>query len=183
MAHIEIPSNVRRTLQISVVLMAISTFAIIILGIGLLSINQQNKSLESFMKNAVNVQPNFEQSLVIYTEKTKNIITYLLGLRPDEEKDYVQFISDIESIGRQLGLDVDVQSLEAEKLAKGEFIFYELSFMGNLNDMKELLKKIEEQNYYVGVERVEYRDISLLIEENSDKSKNIDLIIKLFIKP
>lgn len=182
MAHTEIPNNLRRTLQIAALLMLVSTFAIIALGMGFLKVHTETKSLESFLKNAVNVQPNFEQSLMVYTETTKDVSSYLLELRPDEEKDYVQFISDIEGIGHDLKLNIDVQSLESKAAGKKDFMLYNVSFLGSLDSLKILLKKLEAQDYYVGIERIDYRDLSLLNMDNSEKSQNIDVIVKLFIK-
>ncbi len=186
MAHLQIPSSVNRILKISVILMFISTVTILVIGFSILGVNNDVKGLNSFLNNAANVQPNFEKSLIMYTERTSGIINYLLELRPNSEEGYVQFISDIEDLGEKLEIDINLQSLGGTKdlgeQADMDFILYEIRFLGSIQDMENFLAAIETLDYFVAVDNIEYRDLKLVLEESVSNSKNIRLILKLFVK-
>ncbi len=76
------PEILKRILALSLVLTVIGTVATFVMGATSLSANNDIKTNEYFISVAKDIQPNFEDSLVLYTGETQKIIDFLLDLRP-----------------------------------------------------------------------------------------------------
>jgi Tfp pilus assembly protein PilO len=161
------------------VLILLSSFIVILLGASAAKINNDIKKMKVFLANAEGVQPNFEKSLEIYTQKTEETIQYLLKLRPGTKEEYVEFISRVENIGEKLSLDIDLQSI-----VDGEdknTIGYSISFYGSFENLKNFLTELESLPYYIKIGNIEYRNPKFLDEEEKEVS-NINLETQLYIK-
>jgi len=116
MEQIQITDGIKRILSVSFILILISTFVIVFMGYSLKSIHRDIRHLDKFLINSKDIQTNFEQSLMIYTERTQKITNYLFSLRPDSEEKYIKFISDVEDLGQKLNLDLNMQFINNIKL-------------------------------------------------------------------
>ncbi len=136
MAFTQIPNSLRRILNMSSLLIFVSTFAIFFMGNSLSRVHDNIKYLDKFLVEARDVQPNFEESLTLYTEKTEGIIKNIAATRPVTEKELVQFISTVEGIGQKLDLQIDLQSFGnavfTETAGEQKSIQYKVSFYGGL---------------------------------------------------
>jgi len=186
MAQIETPTSLKRVLATSLVLISLTTFTALIMGTGLSGINKDIKLLNSFLAEAENIQPNFEQSLLMYTDKTKDIIKYLLELRPDSEKELVRFISDIEEVAQDLSLQIDLESIAkssafADEEEEKDAIGYNISLYGNIQNLEDFLSQLEALEYFIGIEEISYKNTKYLVDEELEK-ENLKIRIKLYIK-
>lgn len=181
----QIPDKLKRAIKVSLLLSAISSFIVFSIGWGTMKMNTDIKVLSRFLVNAENAQPNFEKSLILYTEKTKDIIVYLLQLRPGKKEEYVNFISQIEKIGQDLNLNLNLESVTTSKseiTAEGEdTIDYNMSFYGSETDVITLLRKLEQLPYFVKIDEIGYKDIKKLSDEEK-KLPNVFIRIRLYIK-
>ena len=183
MAQIQQPSILKRILSISLVFIIISTFIIFLLGKSASGINQDIKGISKFLSLGEEIKPNFEQSLMMYTENTQYIIDYLLELRPDSEEEYITFISEIENIAQKLSLNIDMQSIENfnSDEAESNILDYSINFYGGADDMINFLGELEDLNYFIKVRDIDYKNIEFL-DEASLKKENINMKIKLYTK-
>lgn len=181
MEQLLITNGTKRTLSLSFILTLISTFTVIFIGTALIHVNNEVKQLNAFLTNTKDIQPNFERSLQLYTESTQEIIDYLLSLRPDSEEDFIDFISDIESLEQKLNLTLNLQSNEAS-VAGTATLDYSISFYGNLTDLKDLLSELETLPYYIKIDKINFIDLAFITEKEEKQNGNISLIIKLFIR-
>lgn len=185
MAEIQIPTKLQRILQISLILIFISTVTVFFIGGSLRRVQKDTSSLRYFLENTQNAQINFEKSLEIYTDRTKEIIDYILELRPETEEEYVQFISQIEQIGTNLGINIELESItdnstEAAVSAQNS-LDYNISFYGTIINLKTFLLELENLDYFIKVEKISYSNASFLTTDEQ-KRPNITLTIKLYIK-
>lgn len=182
----QIPDSLKRILKISLILTFVSAFTIFVIGFSAQSVHNEIKGLNRFLKDAANVQPNFEKSLLLYTEKTKDITEFLLKLRPQTESDFVQFISEVENIGQNLKLQLNMDSLEntmdSPDPSKFKLISYSVAFYGEFDDLIKFLYELEELNYFLKVEDVEFKNLKYVDNLDDKKDENIKLKINLFIK-
>lgn len=189
----ESPGILKRILMLSLVLTIIGTVTTFVMGITSLATNNDVKNDEYFISVAKDVQPNFEDSLVLYTGETQKIIDFLLGLRPASEEGYITFLTALEDLGNKLSLHLDIKSIssvsESEKKAAKEpskTLEYGVSFYGSLKNLKSLLKGIAELPYYVKVAEARYSDPNGNGDgdgdENGHKLQNTYVRIKLYVK-
>lgn len=188
MVQVQLPNKVERIIKICALLMLMGTFAIIVIGSALIKVQYENVRLEQFLSVGKTTHIDFENSLIMYTEKTRDTITYLLGLRPNNEEEVINFISEIERIGQDTYLDIELAAMEeliktkGKKTAKSEdTISYKISFFGSIDDLNEFLSRIEALPYFVRIENAQYRDISNL-EESDYSEPNVTIIIRLYVK-
>lgn len=186
MAQSQIPNAVQRILIISFVLIFISTVVVLFVGRSVTTLHREIAQLETFLANAANVQPNFEQSLIIYTTNTQPVIDYLLALRPASEEDYIAFIAAIEAIEQKLHVKVNLQSIAQGKdtiiKADQKTLDYKVNFYGNTDMLIAFLKELEALPYYIKVADVYYADSSSLSASAAQTETNITMTIKLYIK-
>jgi len=191
----ESPGILKRILALSLILTVIGTVTTFVMGITSLATNNDIKSNEYFISVAKDVQPNFEDSLVLYTGETQKIIDFLLSLRPASEEGYITFLTALEELGNKLSLHLDIKSIssisETEKKAAKEpskTLEYGISFYGSLKNLKSLLKGIVELPYYVKVAEVRYSDPNgngdgdENGDDNGHKLQNTYVRIKLYVK-
>ena len=182
MAQAQMPISIKRIVTITLVLIFISTFTVVVLGISMKSVSKEVKELEVFMEEAKTTQPNFEKSLEIYTDQTEVMINYLLDLRPSEEAEYVEFISQIEDIGDDLSINLNLQSVRFSKEEDDGTLNYMISFQGGIIDLENFLTELEELAYFIKVKEIDYRSPKDIPEEEIEKAKNIEIKIGLFTK-
>lgn len=179
-----LPRNLSRIIGISTILIFISTFIVFLVGTSLKNTNEEIKKLSAFLANSENIQVNFEQSLILYTESTEKIIKYLLSLRPNSEEKYINFISEIETISEKLTLNLNLKSseqIEDKKNPKEKVLNYQITFFGKQSDLKAFITEIEKLPYFIKIEKIDYRNPSFM-EGAEMKYGNITLQIKLYIK-
>jgi len=184
-----IPLN--RTLKglsrVSMVLTLLSAFVVIFIGWTTLSIHRENMITEQFLINAKDVKPNFENSLQIYTENTEDAIAFVHSLRPDDEIDYINFISTLEDLGHLYGLNLGLSTIESSVLDAADVsntLNYKVDFYGGLNEVNAFLYGLEELPYYIRIGKLEYSSLSYLSESDSDEKglPNVSLTLKLYVK-
>lgn len=178
----------KRILATSTILVVLATVAALSMGYSSLSINREIKEHEYFISVAKEVQPNFEDSLSLYTGDTQEIIEFLLSLRPDSEEDYITFITTLEGLGDDLSLDLDVSSVEASKSlsqanteASG-VLEYDVSFYGSFKNLQSFVESLDELPYYVKVSNIKYSDPNGSVDDKNRQLPNVTVKIKLYIK-
>lgn len=186
MRHRTLPNWLKRVLMTSMVLIFLSTFTVVVLGRAVKDMHREIQALSTFLVNAETVQPNFERSLAIYTDATKEVTDYVLSLRPENETEYITFISEVEGIGQDLSLNLDLNSVQQSVDDEGDStgsntLDYEVRFYGSMDNLKEFLREIEDIPYFVKVEEISYRNLSQLSEDEIGR-ENINLKIKLYVK-
>ncbi len=181
----EISNRTKRIFKMSAILILISSFIVIIIGYSSSKINYDIKTLNAFLEGTENLQSNFEQSLKLYTESTQTSIEHADSLRPVEESEYINFISEVENIGTTLNLDLNLRSTELgepENSTKGNTLDYELTFYGDETDITTFLEELENLPYYIKVYSIEYYDLNYTENENLKLSPNIEINIRLYVK-
>lgn len=188
MVQIQLPNSVNRILKVCLLLIGIATFVVIVIGISLVKTQNENKRIEKFLEVGKDVHVDFEHSLIMYTEKTRDTIEYLLKLRPSSDEEVIEFISKVEQIGQENYLKITLETygeLIKPKETKGKqdtgTISYKISFFGSIDDLNKFMKEIEALPYFVRFENVSFRDLAF-IEKTQDTAPNISMIIKLYIK-
>lgn len=182
----ELPISLIRVLKISVILIFISAFTVIAFGIAANNTNEDIKKINKYLHNAQNIQSNFEQSLIMYTETTKDIIGFLLSVRPQNEDSYIKFISQIEEIADKLSLDIELKSEQEQvkkekETLKEKSINYNLSFLGSFDNLSSFLAELDDLPYYIKITNMNFRD-PRFIDMEEENVKNININLKLFIK-
>lgn len=155
-----------------------------VIGYSTRAIHNENKLLEQFMENAKGVQPNFESSLQIYTENTESAIAFVHNLRPDDELDYIQFISDLENLGQSLGLDLSLVSNEGASgvdATGSNALGYRVQFYGSYDQLHEFMMGLEALPYYLRIDSLDYAALSSLDEMQLEKP-NVSLILRLYVE-
>ncbi len=172
------PENTKRILSITFILILISTFVLVVVGSSAKSVYKDIKKLDHFVSNSEGLQVNFEESLRIYTERTKVITDYLLSLRPEKEQQYIKFISDVEELGRVSGLNLNLQSTESTPKA----LDYTLTFDAGLNKMNDFIRNLEKLPYLILIEDIDYTNPVLYTTNRGSGDGNVKIKIKLYIK-
>lgn len=188
MAQVQLPINLIRILRICLILSIVGAFAAIVLGTSLIATNTENKITQKFLEISKNAHVNFEESLVAYTETTRETIDYLFKLRPRKEEDVINFISQIEKTGQELFLNLKLETYKDPLVAKkgskvkvDEAITYKLSFFGSSTNLHDFLSKLESLPYFIKVNDINFKDPNYL-EKTQDMQPNVNLTIKLYIK-
>ncbi len=176
-------SKLSRVFHICLILMMFFFVTSVVLGSSNKRLAFDNEVLEIYLKNAVDVKPNFEESLNLYTQGTEDSITYVQTLRPDSESEYIEFISSVEAIGQNLSLSVDLISLESPKPDNlGSVLRYQVEFFGNENDLNDFLKELEALPYYIRVEELQFKSLALADSSLERLSPNSVLTIQLYVR-
>ncbi|MFA6528252.1 MAG: hypothetical protein WCT46_01800 [Candidatus Gracilibacteria bacterium] len=179
------PNNVtKRVFKVTSVLMFISAFVVIIIGYSLTGTNTDIKKLNEFLSETENLQSNFEQSLQLYTEGAEESMNFVASLRPENDIQYIQFISEVESLAEELAIDIDLESVEAEiePSSKGNTLAYEINFYGNRDDLTDFLSGLEQMQYFIKIYEISYTNTELLTEEDTVGTPNVSIKIKLYVK-
>lgn len=182
MAQVQVPNSLHRIMTVSAILIFIGAFTVVFLSVLMKGLNSEVKGLENYMEEAKTTQPNFEKSLEIYTDQTEIVINYLLGLRPSKEAEYVDFISQIEDIGHDLSLNLDLESIRFSKEEDDGTLNYMITFQGGMIDLEDFLTELEALPYYIRVKEIDYRSPKNLSEDELEKAENIKIKIGLFTK-
>lgn len=177
----------KKIISTCLALIFLSTAAVIVIGFSIKSINTEKSQLQMFLTNQDDVKINFEKSLEIYTGETKEAVFILLELRPETEGELVRVISEIEKIGQDLRINIDLKSMESmfqksEDTMEIDYIEYSVSFYGTMNDLQNLLRELEQLLNYTQVEDIEFEETKFLDPEQLDENPNIKIRLKLYIK-
>lgn len=197
---------IKRILSVCLILVSLGAVAAFAMGYTSLSINREIKENENYIAVAKEIQPNFEESLSLYTGETQKIIEYLLRLRPASEEDYVTFLTALEGLGNKLKLKLDIKSLELGPVnpkatpEPSNSLDYDISFYGSFKNLLAFAEELEKLPYYVKVANIRFTDPNGDSEDStgesessagggsssgSSKSKhlpNLNLKIKLYVK-
>jgi hypothetical protein len=173
-----ITENTKRIISTTFILILISSFVLIVISASMRSVNKDIKKLDYFLSNAEGIQVNFEESLRIYTDRTKTITDYLLSLRPENEQQYIKFISDVEKLGQDLSIDLTLQSSEQTP----KTLSYIVSFEANYSKMKEFLDALEKLPYFIQIGEIDFTNPVFYTNSRTVADGNIKLKIKLYIK-
>lgn len=181
-----IPYSIKRLLTLSAILIFIGTFTIVVFGQSIKKNNQEIKTLNTFLASAGNLQTNFERSLQLYVEETREITKFLLSIRPATEERYIQFISTIEQIGKDLFLDLNLQYIQPPKDAKeaidNKTLDYQISFLGTNTELMKFLAELEKLPSYVKIQKIDFSNPALITKEEILQNGNINITISVFIK-
>lgn len=167
-----------RILNVCFVLTMISTLAIWVLSYSLNQVQQENKKITSFVNSAGELSSNFEQSLQMYTENTQEAIAFIDTIRPNNENEYIAFITELETLGQDLNLDVDVETLSSTK----DVLQFSVDFYGSKRNLIDFLEAIEELTHYVRVDEFSLTELPTEITTARNASPNIKLTLSLYVK-
>lgn len=189
MVQAQLPNSLKRILKINLILMIIGTFAVVVLGTALVKTENDNKKIMKFLEIAKNTHVNFEDSLVVYTEKTRNIIDYLSKLRPSNEAEFVNFISEIEKIEQNLELNMKLETIQEsptdnkkmKSKEKEDVIIYNISFFGSSTDLQNFLSKLENLPCFIKIYNINFKNLNYA-EQSDNTPPNVNITIKLYIK-
>ncbi len=175
-----------RVLNFSILVMIVSAFIVFVAGYSLSKIHRNNQELEQFLDLTKDIQPNFEQSLELYTENAEDAIGFVQELRPEREEDYVVFIQNVEQLAQELRVKVDLQSLgdevKKDPSTKENVLEYRVGFYGGFSSLTRFLEGLEDLPYYIRVTSFDYQNLNY-IEKNEDREvPNITLILQLYVK-
>jgi hypothetical protein len=180
MTQVQMPSSLRRILMITLSLMIVSTAVVVAIGESTQSMYSDISQLNLFLENSEEIQPDFERSLEIYTEETKQTKDFLSKLRPYTEEELVVAISSIEAVGRKLFLNISLRSIEAES-EENDSIGYQISFYGTKTDLQNFLKELEKLLLYIRVEEINFKEVKFLNDQELIE-ENTHIKIKLYTK-
>jgi len=181
----ELSNQTKRIFKMSAIFILISSIIVLVMGYSSSKINYDIKTLNVFLEKTQNLQVNFEESLKLYTESTQSSIDHATSLRPDEESEYITFISEVENIGTNLNLDLTLRSTqisEPENSTKGNTLDYELTFYGDETDAITFMQELENLPYFIKIYSVEYYDLNSSENENLKLIPNIKINIRLYVK-
>lgn len=175
--------SIKRVINFSLLMIILGSFSIFLVGSSSLAIKSDIDKGESFIKTAEEMRPNFEDSLLLYTGNTQKIIDFLLKLRPRTEEDFIAFITSLETVGRELSLNLEIKTVESKDKAKDR-IAYNISFYGSLEDLKSFVKALDGIPYYVKISNLKYTNP--IVEDGNDdtsmKTPNVLIELQLFTK-
>lgn len=174
----QISEGAKRVLSITFVLIFISSFIVIVVGNSVKHVHADINRLNHFLENAEGLQANFEQSLQMYTERTKEITDYLLLLRPENEQQYIRFISDIEELGKMFDGPIALQSTGEEE----NHLNYNISFESTFAQMESFIEKILDLPYFIRITDISFTSPQLYVNQRGENGGNVNLKIQLYIK-
>jgi len=163
-------------------MMVLASFVVAVIGYSTSMVRAEVKTLNAFLIAAEDVQPNFEESLRLYTENTELAIGFVHSLRPSSKAEYIEFISAVESIGQSLNLSLDLESLSDASNVAGETLDYKVDFFGGEKDLDEFLKALEALPYYIRIDKISFRTIEFALSGHDADLPNISLNLKLYVK-
>lgn len=180
---VQLPNNQKQICKISSVFIFLATFIVVTISAAITGVRTEVKILSTYLANAASIQPNYEQSLHLYTNQTETIIEYLLSLRPKNKEQFVKFINAIEAIGEEDKLNLEINSIKGEapdpKKPPEKALYYQISFYGTDRDLINFLNRMQTLDYYVNAYDIRYRNPNLAGEKGNP---NVNLKIKLYIK-
>lgn len=162
----------------------ITSFILVVTGFSARGIHEEIKVLELFMKNSEGVQSNFESSLKIYTENTEDAISFVHQLRPDDELEYIEFISQLESLGQSLGLNLELSSnatASGVDATGSNSLVYDVQFYGSYDQLMEFMKGLERMPYYMRVDSFDYAKLSTQTGDELERP-NVSLSLRLYVE-
>lgn len=154
----------RRILSVCLILISLGAITAFAMGYTSLSINREIKENENYIAVAKEIQPNFEESLSLYTGETQKIIEYLLRLRPASEEDYITFLTALEGLGNKLKLKLDIKSLESGPVnpkatpEPSNSLDYDISFYGSFKNLLAFVEELEKFPYYIKIANMRFMD-------------------------
>ncbi len=165
----------RPTLLLSFIAMFVS----IVLSFSLHKIHHDNDHLARFLAKSASLQSDFEQSLKIYTESIESTMQFVDTIRPDTDPEYINFIGVVESLGHNMGLNVELES----QTATAETLSFSASFYGSKDKLIEFISGFEALPYYIRIQTLSFRDTSLVpISDTTSSASNIQLTFLLYVK-
>lgn len=163
----------------TLILSFLGMFITVALGISLHTIHHENNHLSTFVAKSATLQSDFEQSLKIYTENIESTMKFVDTLRPDTDNEYINFIGVVESLGHNMGLNIELESQDST----AETLSFSASFYGTKEKLIEFLSGLEAMPYYIRIETLSYRDLSLQsASDKEDSMSNIQLTFVLYVK-
>lgn len=163
----------------TLILSFLAMFITVALSISLHGIHHENNHLSTFIAKSSTLQSDFEQSLKIYTENIESTMKFVDTLRPDTDNEYINFIGVVESLGHNMGLNVELESQDST----AETLSFSASFYGSKNKLIEFISGLESLPYYIRIETLSYRDLSILAtSDKEDSTSNIQLTFLLYVK-
>jgi len=103
-------------------------------------------------------------------------------------QEYIVFLTDLEDLGKSLSLNLDIKSVESslglfgtKTVEPSNTLGYSLNFYGSFSDLEALLDGLVDMPYYIKVEKISYESLASQ-EESKNKTTNINVIIKLYVK-
>lgn len=168
----------------AMLLILVGTFATLVLGQAVRNTHRDIKTLQAFMVSAENVQPNFERSLTVYTQETQHVIDFLISVRPDTEQEYITFIANVEEIGQELSLNIDLESREALVAADSNenTLDYVIQFYGSYSNLTDFLSELEALPYFIKVDQVDFSEPDFRGDSDGNVLPNISIKIKLYVQ-
>ncbi len=170
--------------KVTFVLIFVSSFIVVAIGYALNAVHKENAALSTFLNSSQNVQTDFENSLAVYTENTQKNLMYLSSLRPQNESDYIAFITQVEDLAQEDALTLDLSTLDesAKPDTTGSFyIDYQLKFNANQDQLWHFTTGLETLPYFTRVMQLSYKSLEDGEEEDFLLS-NVDLILRLYVK-
>ena len=183
---IHLPHSIKRVSRINIVFMSLAAAITVIMGIAVLFSANDVKVMTKYLEKASSIQPNYEKNIVLYTSKTENVIESLLKVRPENQDEYVGFISEVEALGQSLSLNLDIKAINGVQPSysgkdDGNQISYNISFYGTDQELLKLLEAFDEMPYYINVSSISYENVDSLSDEQK-QTYNVHLKIDLHIK-
>jgi hypothetical protein len=179
----EVKNLHQRSASLSSLLIFISGFIVLVIGYSTAKINDDIKELEKFVEDTIDLQPNFERSLQLYTENTEDAIAFVHSLRPATESEFVEFINTIENLGQAQSLNLELSSLADFDVqvnnSGSESLNYELGFYGSTDDLSKFLLGLRDLPYYMRIVSIDYARLNASKEITKP---NITLRIQLYVK-
>jgi len=183
----------KRILSVCLILVSLGAVASFAMGYTSSTISREIKENENYIVIAKEVQPDFEESLSLYTGETQKIIAYLLRLRPESEEGYITFLTALEGVGSKLKLKLDIKSLESGPVnpkatpEPSDSLDYDISFYGNFKNLLAFVEELEALPYYIKISNIRFVDPNgdgngSGNGSNSKKLPNLNLKIKLYVK-
>jgi len=167
--------------MITLSLIIVSTTVVVAIGESTKGMYRDIKQLNLFLENSEEIQPDFERSLEVYTEETKQTKDFLSKLRPNTEEELVVAISSIEEVGKKLFLNISLKSIKTET-EEEDSIGYQVSFYGTKTDLQNFLKELEKLLLYIRVEEINFKEVKFLDDKELVEEENTHIKIKLYTK-
>jgi Tfp pilus assembly protein PilO len=168
-------------LKLGLVLSGIGMFTVFTMGMVSIKINLEVKQHEYFIQENENIELNFEQSLINYTENVQEAFLEIENSLPKDEVDIIHFISDLENLGEEQGLQI---KLESQVIEEGSpTLPYRVQFYGGENQLIAFIQSLEAMPYYIALQKIDFRSLELSLEDISeDPLPNISINFALYVE-
>lgn len=171
--------------KISFVLIFVSSFIMLAIGYALQNVHKENRVLESFLGHAQNIQMDFESSLAVYTESIQTSLDYLVSLRPQNESGYITFITKVEDMADQQGLQLDIKTSDKSKKADSTgsyYVDYLLTFNSNSDQLWAFAKSLEALPYFVRIVDLDFSSLEKPSSTDQFLVPNVTLTLRLYVQ-